>query len=373
MSYLEANGLPVLVGRMSFPSEGAWTASLDINAADLDAFEDGPVTIASTDGVFALVGTVWTPPGGAARAGTTLGKRTTVAVVGGAGGLAETTTPKGYTTSPVRLPLTDIMLAAGEELSTTVTAAVLDYPIGRWTLPALRCDTALRRLAEVPGLVWRVLPDGTVWLGEDAYEALEIEHSVISEAPEAARMVVAPAYGAEAVMPGVTFRDRRVSFVVHSVDEMGLRSDVTFESGDRLRAALERIVDRRVDQRGLPFAFPYSAKVVSQNANGTLELVLDDASMPKLSGVPYYLGIPGAEVVVTSEARCFVSFANGDARRPFVSHWERDGLSEFVLGPDADSIDIADGTMGAARVNDPVQAGPYAGTIVMGSTKVTVG
>jgi hypothetical protein len=81
----------------------------------------------------------------------------------------------------------------------------------------------------------------------------------------------------------------------------------------------------------LDFYAHYSAEVLSQNADGTLELRPDDARHSALSSVPIYHGLPGQEVKVTAGARVFFQFVGADRRRPIVTHWEKQNLSEHQV------------------------------------------
>lgn len=100
---------------------------------------------------------------------------------------------------------------------------------------------------------------------------------------------------------------------------------------DRVKTYFARLVDgitRRVDWMAW-----YAAKVVSQNADGTLELAPDEPRVPGLSKVPIRLGVPGVSVKVAPGSRVLVGFENGDPRRPVASIWEKSTLLEVSLEP----------------------------------------
>jgi hypothetical protein len=86
----------------------------------------------------------------------------------------------------------------------------------------------------------------------------------------------------------------------------------------------------------------YPAKVLKQNADGTLELVPDDARIPHTSNVPIRLGIPGTTVKVAVAARVLLGFENASPSQPVATLWEASGLVELVFGAVAnDSVAMA--------------------------------
>lgn len=84
----------------------------------------------------------------------------------------------------------------------------------------------------------------------------------------------------------------------------------------------------------LPFlaAFgQYGAEVVGQNADGTLELRVDDARFSTLSSVRILHANNGMQVKVAAKSRVLVAFIGADRRFPVVTHWEPHGLQEMKL------------------------------------------
>lgn len=95
-------------------------------------------------------------------------------------------------------------------------------------------------------------------------------------------------------------------------------------SASRALAPLVAIINhvmRRVDYLAL-----YAAEVVSQNDDGTLELVMADAEVAKRVGpasrVPIKYGAPGYSARgVKKGARVLYGWENGDPRLPYASLW----------------------------------------------------
>ena len=177
---------------------------------------------------------------------------------------------------------------------------------------------------------------------------------------------------------------------------------------DRIKAAFQRLVQAftaRIDDLAL-----YPARVVSQDGQ-TVELHPEDARIPDLADVPLWHGLPGVEVEVENGANVLLGFRGGDPTRPFAMLWQAESLKGLTVTATGEvkvacrdakveasgkaevkgasvkveatgAVDVKGnmvrlnddvGLLGVARQSDPVQAGPFGGTITMGSLKVKAG
>jgi hypothetical protein len=118
-------------------------------------------------------------------------------------------------------------------------------------------------------------------------------------------------------------------------------------SGERADI-LRRVVARGL-ARSLEHLAEYDATVVSQGADGALDLRLDDPTMPGLSGVPIWLGLPGVRAEVDKGARVKVGFAEGDPAKPYAGLWATDASCVRIV--------IGGGTRAVARVDDETDSG----------------
>jgi hypothetical protein len=122
---------------------------------------------------------------------------------------------------------------------------------------------------------------------------------------------------------------------------------------DRLRDIVARLlssVTSRLDYLAL-----YPARVVAQNADGTLELKVDDARVGGLSKVAIRYGIPGVKAEVAANSRVLLGFEGGDPQRPVATLWE---LTEATLI-------FNGGTQKVARVDDEVEVTIPAGSFIV--------
>lgn len=188
----------MLHGRILLHSRGAWFSSLVLDTPTLPS---GWVTIAAAGG-FTLKGTVISDSGVFLDA-------SHVSIVGGAGGLSKVMPPSAYENAQLRDPLDAVMRASGESLSSTISASILGAFLSKWTIVA---STAARAIDELCGaassalgraITWRVLSDGTVWLGEESWpsEMLPAGSDILEQFPSEGRAVI----GAEtpSLLPGV--------------------------------------------------------------------------------------------------------------------------------------------------------------------------
>jgi len=92
----------------------------------------------------------------------------------------------------------------------------------------------------------------------------------------------------------------------------------------------------------------YEARVVSQRADGSVDVWPFDARLPPMGGIPLRLGIPGAHVKLAPSCRVLVGFANGSPGEPFA-----------LLLDAGDVVSVSFGGLGGrpvARVGDPVES-----------------
>lgn len=361
-AYCTANGYPVVSGRICRPRQGAWWADLRLDAPATSAVT-GKVTIGLGAGSQrVLVGT-------ARRVGT-YRDAVHVRVVGGAGGLGRTFGPKAYRGVPLRLPVLDVLAAAGEVLAPSSDAAALATTLVAWQAIAQPASAALGSLAQAAAgsPTWRVLADGTVWVGPERWTTSKLAtFDVTNEEPELGRIELAA--DDPAIAPGEVLLGRRVSYVEHQVTAGRVRHLVWFEDlvagpMDRVKgplAAWMKSLFARID-----YLARYPARVVAQNAaTGALELVPDDKRLPGMSAVPIRYGVPGLRATVAPGARVLLGFAGGDPTKPEAELWESATVTKLEVN--ATLVTLNGGLQPIARVGD--SAGPFA---IQGPGNVTV-
>jgi hypothetical protein len=226
MTLLAVAGLPVTRGRVVVPREGAWHADLWLDA---NAAPSGPVALSWGDE--AATWQAFVVPG---RAGVfTEGGPAAVRVVGGAGGLGTELSGQSYRQTSARIILGAILGAAGERLSPTSPAATLDAILARWSRAAGRAGAQIDALAAALGAVagapvlWRVLPDGSVYVGPEpgGTITLDTDSAVTARAPSVGRIIVASS-APWTLTVGQTFEGARVDEIIHRISDREVRSEL---------------------------------------------------------------------------------------------------------------------------------------------------
>lgn len=340
------NGHPLLAMALVIPRTGSWV---------LDALIDGDAALEGAV-VLDLAGRTWR--GTVFRGGVTEG-RWSGRVVGGAGGLARTLGPASMRSTTLAAVLAEALRDAGE--SAAASTADLTHTVERWhrhEAPALHTVAEVARRA---GYTWRVLPDGTVWMGVDAWGplALPADVDVLAEDAAAGSHELA-GDGALDIAPGRTVtldgRAVRVGAVEHRLTGHELRTSVREErAGDpfqRLTGAVEAIVRRVMRETGLHALYP--AKVIGQRPDGTLDLQPDDPRIAAPQSVPYRT-LPGVRLVVPAGTRVLLGYENGDPQRPVAQLWELGDVTRLV---------VAGGTHEAARKGHATINGTLSGAAV---------
>lgn len=204
------NGVDLLSLHVTMPSSGAWVADLEADADELAA----GVTLDDGEGN-RFVGRVLRAGAVSGRLGARI-----VPGKGGIAGLAKTLEARHFRAVPLRSVLADILAQTGEQLSSSSQPAVLGKQLPFWSIPGgpdSSPGAALRMLTKAAGATWRMLADGTVWVGVDSYpKAPEFEREELDRDDVLGTVVLA--VEAFALRPCVTLDGRRVLSVEHRID-----------------------------------------------------------------------------------------------------------------------------------------------------------
>ncbi len=216
MALVTANGIAVADLKLELPATGAWTAEAVV--VDASAIS-GAVELAIDGSELSFKGTAVPSRTGAFLDSAVL------RIVGGAGGLPKMVRPRAFANAKLRDVLSKVLEDAGEVLSASSDAGVLDLSLTRWI--AIRQEVGLAiasLLAAAPaGTNWRVLPDGSVWVGPETWPDADIgEYQLIQDFPAEGRRII----GGEAplLLPGTTLDGARASYVEHRVRSSSVRS-----------------------------------------------------------------------------------------------------------------------------------------------------
>jgi len=211
-------GKAVSHASVSIPRHGAWHAQVALT--ELEPVGDTRGTLQFGPNL-ALTGAI--------RRGGVADGAAVLLLLGGSGNLNRLSRRQAYRQAPLRLPLTDLLGVAEQPLAESSHQEVLNAHLAHWVLPEAGVGTALALLlSEVQAATWRMLSDGTLWVGTEGWaQAPAFDYVLTVDQPleNAVRL-----HSLEpAVLPGQTFRDRRVSYVHHLLQEDHLETTVYWE------------------------------------------------------------------------------------------------------------------------------------------------
>lgn len=218
MPVLSVAGKSVTRGAVVLPRLGAWHADLWLDA---DVAPSGAVALSWGDGAATWRGTV--VQGGAV----TEGGPAAVRVVGGAGGLGRQLPGQSYRNASARAVLEQILVASGERLSGTSPATSLGSLQARWSRAAAPAGQQIGRLVASLGLLWRVLPDGSIYVGPEPGGRLTLDKDsqVVARAPALGRVTLAPS-APWVLRAGQTFEGAVLHEIVHRIAPSEIRSEL---------------------------------------------------------------------------------------------------------------------------------------------------
>lgn len=336
MSLITLGTSSVLSGSITRPLKGAWTADVVIDAAT------------APTGLTSLNGNVCTVVRSHEFA-----DRISCRVVGGKGGLGRLLPAKFYRSTTARAILTDTLAAAGETLSATSSAAVVNGTVTAWQRAQGTAAEALDAMcARVPGATWRVLPDGPVWVGVPAFAARALDYAQLDE--DLADGRIDAATDDLALDAGVTVDGRRIGRVRYTFDSGSVRVSWWAATGsvlDRFKGSLTALIESVLGKR-LDYRAWHPAKVVMQHSDGTLDVVPDGSRISSMTKVPIRYGVPGISATIATGARVLVGFAGGDPASPIATVWESASVTE--LNVNASLVKLAGGARPVACEGDLV-------------------
>ena len=329
----------------------AWVARLSVEGTEAPAL-GARATLASGDGAF--VGVV--DRANVSRAGVVQ-----VRLVGAAG-LNATLPPRSYAGRPspssgthgpltARTVLGGIAQDAGETLSPTIATELLDTELPAWVRPRMRGTLALDALGEALGAAWRVLADGTVWMGVETWPEVDVPTAILlSDEPLDSSRTVACDVFDPTLAPGVTWMGQKVDVVWWKLsgNQLGAEVEAPVDGGATLdddRDDREAAIKARAAVVEIYALGVHRARVVVQHSDGTLDLEPEgDAATRMWAGmtsVPMRPTMPGLSMVFTDPPRdlyALFAFEGADPRRPVVVAFERNpdaqGSVSILVGQD---------------------------------------
>lgn len=312
----------VIRGDIMRPLVGVWTADLVIDQPDGTGFDPGTqVTIASENG-YELKGTV--DPN---RQGAFL-DAVHVRVLGGAGGMLKDATARAYVQpgAYVRDVLNGLCSDSGESISSTVDSGFLLTNLAAWSV--LGGNTVARNLRALLNIVapsynWRILADGTLWIGLETWSSATSTFDVLWQDPADQSFHL----GSESpfIEPGTNVSSiGNVSRVQDTIQEGQLRSRVWVDipGTDRgLNAAMQSIAKQALC--GVDYYALYVCQVVSQSSDLTTVDVQpvgarNQALIGSLQRVPVRLAA-GVKVQMAPGSTMLLGWDGGNPEGPYVT------------------------------------------------------
>lgn len=353
MALVECNGVGVLRGSVIRPLVGVFTADLVLDQIDGSGFAPGTkVTITSENG-YSLSGVV--DPN---RTGDFLDS-VHVRILGGGGGMSKAITPRGFVQPHafVRDVVNAILSDAGETLSSTTDEPFLATNVTAWSLMGKTANWNLRALLNIvaPTTNWRILADGTLWIGNESWPAASGTFDSIKFDPKEQAYLL----GVECpfVVPGTNLDDvGNVNLCVDNIEAGKLRTTVYVDmpsEGDRdINETVGRIV--RQQTAGIDYHATYLCQVVAQSSDLTTVDVspVGDRNRSLLGGlqrVPVRFGT-GIKIKVAQGSTVLLGWDGGSPGSPYVCG----GLS----GDTAQEIQLA-GNTPVVRKGDSVDMGQF--------------
>ncbi len=126
---------------------------------------------------------------------------------------------------------------------------------------------------------------------------------------------------------------------------------------DRLGAAFDQCVESALPS--VDYAAWYNCQVVSQNADGSVDLQPNVSYIPSQKNIQLLFPFPGVKITVQEGAQVLLGWSNGDPAYPVAALWAggSPGDLQTLSIAAAQSVSIgANAVLAAARETDPISA-----------------
>lgn len=353
-SAVTLNGHAASAALLSVPGYGLWHAGVDlVDAAALS----GAVTLQILD-------MTWQ---GCVISGGVVDGRARYRVVAGAGGWGRELPPRAYA-NDAGLKISKLIGDAASEAGELTPTAMPSGTVGsHFNRPALPASFVLNLLAP---RAWYAGADGVVTFG--AWPSLAAPAlPTVDRNPAARAVTLALADSAAGILPGTATEYGEAADVEIELGADGIRARLYGAASGLSRRALAYARIAAAVDPAARFRGVHEYRVVTQTGERlNLQPVRSRAALPDLARVPVRAGVPGVKATHALGSHVLVAFLDGDPSRPAVVGFDAPDQPGWM--PIQLELGAAP-TLGVARQTDPVQAGPFAGTITLGSVRIKAG
>lgn len=319
MALVNVNNVPVIAGTVNMPHEGIWSADLVIDQPDGNGFDAGTNVTIAADGGLTWKGVV-VPD----RAGAFL-DAVHVRVLGGANGMTKTASKQGYIQPQafVKDVIKSLCDTSGETLSNDTDQTFLNTNLVAWATFSQTITQALEKLIDInaPSMIWRILADGTLWIGPDNFSDNSATFDLLEQNPEDGTTLI----GSDApfATPGMSLSGiGKVVAVQHQIMRDKIRARIwtqTSDGGQSQASSIRAIA--RLETAPLDYYALYQCQVVAQSSDLTTVDVQptspNDARIPGLQSVPVRAG-SATKVQFVQGAKVLLGWDGGDPSLPYV-------------------------------------------------------
>ena len=323
------NGLDTVRGDLKLPYSGAWTAEIELNA---DSVPTGNAVLELMNQTFR--GSVIADPLDATQVlSGESGGWYRCRIIGGAGGLDKPVTPLEWSGgAAVSAVLLHILSAGGETQATTIAPDILAKVLPQWSITRGTVRGALSALCETLSIIWRVLDDGTVWIGTPTTTPITPPNYILTE--------IRPETGASQLdlnsaelRPGHVFDGLTARQVVYSWEGSQLRAIVTHAPGpvNALFTLFGQWLARvKLDNHKL-----VAGRISSQNNDNTVRFQPDQDSYAGLKRAAIRLGLPDTEVQINPSSRAVACWEGAIPAYPVLVNFGKSTASKIKVGKSA--------------------------------------
>lgn len=216
MPFATCNGIAISRAEIVEPLRGVWVADVELDSMD----------VLSGSAVLLLGDVEWrgtVQPGRSAVDG----GRAKARLIGGNDGLRKPIPSRYYLGPTLGVVVASVLMECNETLSPTA-GDLASWIVARWQRTSGSAGKALEAVCSAAEYSWRVLRDGTVWVGFETWPDLEGKQTEVGAYSFSAAKAYSPEYS-PLVAPGMSVGGQHVSSVMTLLSASSLRQEVWFD------------------------------------------------------------------------------------------------------------------------------------------------
>ena len=292
-------------------------------------------------------------------------------IVGGNNKIKQSVSSTNFYGVPVRTVLENITRQLEITISPTSNLALLEERLPRWDKVKGTGTEILEKLLQPYNAIWRILLDGSLWIGYEEYVDIASTGLDIAIIDKRSDMGYWQIYNEVSLIePLYKIEEKQIKDVVYTLKGSDLRIKLLFF--DPAHVITQKISNQNTD---IIYSRKYRMRVLQQRVNGNVDVIPDpdnDLFKSGLSDVPICFPHPAMSATISNGDIAVLEFLNGSPTLPRIIAWERKSATTKPIARKDDSCGSLAWNPGTPGMGGTPPTLSYNGVPIVGSATITI-